>query len=131
MGAFDAFRNLAIFMIVINLAAVMAGAMFPSLRTAVLDSVGMVNELQQQANSITPQNTGTVGDLVATFGFMKFFFGNILAGNYYVWKMLGLDQPIVLEPGGETSTWTFALALSIFVELIYAIALIEFVRGRI
>lgn len=131
MGAYDFFRNIAVLMIVINLGAVMAGALFPSFRVAVLDSVGMINQMQEQVSGISPENTGTIGDLVTAFGFIKFFFGNVLTGNYFVWKMLGLAQPITLEPGASKPTWTFALALSIFVEFAYAVAIIEFIRGRI
>jgi len=132
VGAYEVFRNLAIFMVVLNLGAIMAGVLFPSMRIAVMDSVGLVEEMKSQAESINPENTGTIGDLATTFGFIKFFFGNLVLGNYYVWKMIGLANPIVLEPGAEaSSTWTFAYVLSIFTEFIYAIALIEFARGKV
>jgi len=132
MGAYDFFRNFAIFMIILNLSAVLAGVFFPSLRVSEINTTGVIHNMYSQINSITPQQTGTIGDYITTFGLMKFFFVNTVAGNYYLWKMLGLDTPITLQPGAHVnSTWTVAKVLSIFVEFTYVIALIEFLRGRI
>ncbi len=132
MGAYDFFRNFAIFMIILNLSALLAGVFFPSLRVSELHTTGVINNMYSQVNSITPQQTGTIGDYITTFGLMKFFFVNTVAGNYYLWKMLGLDTPIVLQPGAHVNTtWTVAKILSIFVEFTYVIALVEFLRGRI
>lgn len=132
MGAYDVARNLAVFMIILNLSAIMAGVLFPSFRISVMDSVGLINEMEEQVESISPSSTGDIGDYITAFGFMKFFFGNLMFGNYYLWKMLGLANPIVLEAGAKASTtWTFAHVLSLFTEFIYAVALIEFLRGRV
>jgi len=132
MGAYDVARNLAVFMIMLNLAAVMAGVLFPSFKISVMDSVGLIEEMKEQAESISPSSTGNIGDYIAAFGFIKFFFGNLLFGNYYLWKMLGLATPITLEPGATASTtWTFAYVLSLITEFVYAIALIEFLRGKV
>lgn len=134
MGFYEALRNIAIFMLILNLGATLAAAMFPDFRIAVADSTGLIEQLENQTGSITPQSTSLTGDLITAFGIAKFFFGNIITGNYYLWKSLGLDTAIIItdNPSANYSTtWTFAKVFSLITITVYALGMMEFLRGKI
>ena len=134
MGAYRALRTLAIFLFMINLGATLAAAMFPSFALAMNGNTQtFMNNIEQQVNSITPQQTGTVGDYITAFGLATTFFKNLVTGNYYVWKALGLDQSIVIGPNGvhvsQGGRLTFAKIRAAVGVLVYTLGMIEFVRG--
>ena len=134
MGAYRALRNLAIFLFMINLGATLAAAMFPSFAMAMNGNAQtFMDNMESQVNSITPQQTGTVGDYITAFGLAVTFFKNLITGNYYVWKALGLDQSVVITNTGvhvsQGGAVTFAKILATVGILVYTLGMIEFVRG--
>lgn len=136
MGAFDALRNLAIFLFIINIGAVMLGAIFPSFGAAMIygGSSQMIANMQEQVNSMNIDSSSFVGNVVSAWGLAKTFFANMLTGNYYIWRALGLDRSFsITNTGVSTGTGglTFAAALGIIGELIYVLGMVEFMRGRI
>lgn len=134
MGFYEALRNIAIFMLILNLGATLAAAMFPDFRIAVADSTGLIEELENKTTSINPESTDVVGDLKTAWDIAKFFFGNLVTGNYYLWKSLGLDTAIVItdNPSANYSTtWTFAKVFSLITLAVYALGMMEFIRGKV
>jgi len=134
MGAYNALRNLAIFLFIVNLGATLAAAMFPSFAMAMNGNAQtFMSNVENQVNSITPQQTGTVGDYITAFGLATTFFKNLITGNYYIWKALGLDQSIIIRSDGvhvsNGGKITFATILATVGVLVYALGMIEFVRG--
>ncbi|MBO8175419.1 MAG: hypothetical protein H0Z18_09195 [Thermococcus sp.] len=136
MGAYDALRNLAIMLFLINLGATLAGAIFPDFALAMQgEQVEQLTEnMQSQIDTIQPSSTSTIGDLVTAFGLALTFFKNLLTGNYYVWKALGLDKSITITSTGvivKEGGLTFAHVLGSVGVMIYVLGIIEFIRGRV
>jgi len=136
MGAYDALRNLAIFLFIINIAATLTAAMFPDFALALQGEQveQLTTNMQSQIDTIQPSSTSTIGDLVTAFGLALTFFKNLLTGNYYIWRALGLDKSITITANGVTVNdggLTFAHILGTIGLMIYVLGIIEFVRGRI
>lgn len=136
MGAYDALRNLAIFLFIINVAATLAAAMFPDFALALQGEQveQLTTNMQSQIDTIQPSSTSTIGDLVTAFGLALTFFKNLLTGNYYIWRALGLDKSITITANGVTVNGeglTFAHVFGTIGLMIYVLGIIEFVRGRV
>jgi hypothetical protein len=136
MGAFDALRNLAIFLFIINLFAVLAGAVFLDFGASMIygKTEQLTENMEEQVNALSIDSTSTIGNVVSAWGLAKTFFKNMLTGNYYVWRALGLDQGFSITSTGVTvhdGGFTLAVVLGIIGEMVYVLGMIEFIRGRV
>lgn len=136
MGVYDALRNLAIFLFIINIFAVLAGAVFPDFGAAMVygNTNQLVGNMQEQVNSMSVDSSSMIGNVVSAWGLAKTFFMNMLTGNYYIWRALGLDRSFSISSTGVSVSdggFTLAVAFGLLGELVYVLGMVEFMRGRI
>jgi len=136
MGAFDALRNLAIFLFIMNIFAVLAATIFPDFGTTMLygNVEQLTNNMQEQVNALNIDSSSTIGNVISAWGLTKTFFMNMLTGNYYIWRAIGLDRGFSITSTGvnvKTGGFTLAVVFGILGEMVYVLGTLEFIRGRV
>ena len=114
MGLTNAGLNFMYFIFVLNLAIAITAAAYPQFSYVDTGQYPQLNESIQKVENINPDSIGTWG----AYDVARTFLGNVLSGNYYLWRGLGLDE-----------TWSTALAA--LAGLSYLIVLIAVIWGRV
>ncbi len=113
MGLSNAGLNFMYFIFILNLAISVVGAAYPQFSYVNTGTSPELNESLSKVDNLNPDNVGVFG----AYDLARTFLTNVVSGNYYLWRSLGLD-----------SVW--AKALSTLTYLSYFIVMVAVVWGR-
>jgi len=114
MGLTNAGLNFMYFIFILNIAIAIASSAYPDFAYIHTQEYPQLSESLEKVENINP-NTPLQWN---AYDVVKTFFSNVIGGNYYLWRALGLDE-----------TWAWALRLLTYLN--YLIVMIAILFGRV
>jgi hypothetical protein len=114
MGLTNAGLNFMYFIFILNISIAIVSSAYPDFAYINTQEYPQLSESLEKVENINPDTPlqWSAYDVIRTF------LGNVVSGNYYLWRALGLDE-----------TWAWALRLLTY--LSYLIVMIAILFGRV
>jgi len=114
MGLTNAGLNFMYFIFILNLAVAIVGTAYPQFSYVDTHQYPQLNQSLEKVENINPDTPLQW----SAYDVIKTFFSNVVGGNYYLWRALGLND-------------VWANALRILTYLSYIIVIIAILFGRV